>query len=352
MWLLEMSRQKLHQRIQGREKDVKRLQQEVETINHSADKTVEDSEKIFTQLVQLVEKRRSDVKQQIRAQQETEVSRVRELQEKLQQEITELRKEDAELEQLSLTEDHNEFLQSYPSVSRLRGPTDSSSINICPLRYFEDVTAAVSGIRDKLQDVLRETWTKTSLTESDVEVLLRPAEPKSRAEFLKYSCRITLDPNTANNRLLLSEGNRKVRYTSYKQSYSHHPDRFTDTFQVVSRESLTGRCYWEVEWSGMVSVSVAYENIGRTGTLFGFDDNSWALFCDGNEFRHNNVITSLSVPKSHRLGVYLDHGAGNLSFYSVSEVMSLLHRVQTTFTWPLYAGFFVYNGFAELCDLQ
>ncbi|XP_041847648.1 E3 ubiquitin/ISG15 ligase TRIM25-like [Melanotaenia boesemani] len=116
---LEVSRQEIQQRIQDREKDVKLLQQEVEAINHSADKTVEDSEKIFTELIRLIQKRSSDVKQQIRSQQETEVSGVKELQEKLEQEITELKRKDAELKQLSHTEDHNQFLHNYPSLSAL-----------------------------------------------------------------------------------------------------------------------------------------------------------------------------------------------------------------------------------------
>ncbi|PWA28604.1 hypothetical protein CCH79_00021123, partial [Gambusia affinis] len=68
-----------------------------------------------------------------------------------------------ELEQLSHTEDHNQFLLNYPSLPALSESTHSSSINIRPLRHFEDVTAAVSELRDKLQDVLRETWRNISL---------------------------------------------------------------------------------------------------------------------------------------------------------------------------------------------
>ncbi|KAK5600290.1 hypothetical protein CRENBAI_002649 [Crenichthys baileyi] len=435
---LEVRREEIQQRIQDREKDVKLLQQEVEAINHSADKTVEDSEKIFTELIRLIQKRSSDVKQQIRSQQETEVSRVQELQEKLEQEITELKRKDAELKQLSNTEDHNQFLHNYPSLSALSESTHSSSINIRPLRYFEDViaavselkefdqpssidilppvfknviaavselkefdqpssidilppvfknviaavselkefdqpssidilppvfknvTAAVSELRDKLQDILRDTWTNISLTLTEVDVLHSEPEEKGRAGFLQYSCEITLDPNTANRYLLLSEENRKVTLMNQYQSYSSHPDRFTDYFQVLSRESLTGRCYWEVEWRGGVSVAVAYKNISRAGRGsecgFGRNDKSWALNCsqDGYRFGHNNIWTSISGPGSSRVGVYLDHRAGLLSFYSVSETMTLLHRVQTTFTQPLHAGVLVNwpGDSAELCKLK
>ncbi|XP_054876154.1 E3 ubiquitin/ISG15 ligase TRIM25-like [Poeciliopsis prolifica] len=208
---LQESRQQIHQRIQDQEKDVKLLQQEVEAINVSADKAVEDSEKIFTELIRLLQERSSDVKQQ-RSQQETEVSRVKDVQEKLQQEITELKRKDAELEQLSHTEDHTQFLLNYPSLPALSESTGSSRINIRPLRHFEDVTAAVSELRDKLQDILRDSWRNISLAISDVDVLLSEPErePKSRAGFLKYSEKITLDPNTVHRELLLSEDHNKI----------------------------------------------------------------------------------------------------------------------------------------------
>ncbi|XP_038129192.1 tripartite motif-containing protein 16-like [Cyprinodon tularosa] len=352
---LQERRGKIKQKVQDREKDVKLLQQEVEAINLSAEKTVEDSEKTFTELIHLIQKRSSDVKQRIRSQQEAEVSRVKELQEKLEQEITELKRKDVELEQLSNTEDHNSFLHSYPSLSDLRESTPSAAIDIRPLRRWEDVTAALSELRDKLQDILRDIWTKISLTLTEAE-----PEPESRAYFLENYCQIILDPNTANRRLLLSEGNRKVTWMDQPQSYSSHPDRFTVYCQVLSRESLTGRCYWEVEWRGAVRVAVAYKDISKKGEgyecFFGHNDKSWALECSqgGYRFVHNNIWTSISGPGSFRVGVDLDHRAGVLSFYSVSETTTLLHRVQTTFTQPIHAGVYVLasGSSAELCEAR
>ncbi|XP_042255437.1 tripartite motif-containing protein 16-like protein [Thunnus maccoyii] len=357
----EVSQQQIQQRIQDREKDVKLLQQEVEAVSRSADKAVEDSEKIFTELIHLIQKRRSDVKQQIRSQQETEVSRVKELQEKLEREITELKK-------LSHTEDHNQFLLNYPSLSQLSASTDSSSIDIRPLRYFEHVTAAVSKLRDQLQDILREEWIDISRAETEMDILLPQPEPKTRAEFLQYSCQITLDPNTAHRKLVLYQENKKVRSVINEQSYPDHPDRFTDHPQVLSRKSLTGRCYWEVEWTDTgVSIAVADKNISREGFESDFTeyDKSWALECKGYGyvsiycesygyvFKHNSMSTDLTGPRSSRVGVYLDHTAGILSFYSVSETMTLLHRVQTTFTQPLHAGICVpsyhYKSTARFC---
>ncbi|XP_008283868.1 tripartite motif-containing protein 16-like [Stegastes partitus] len=347
---LQSSRLNIQQRIQDREKDVKLLQQELEAINVSADKTVEDSEEMFMNMIHLIQRRSSEVKQQIRSQQEAEVSRVQELEEKLQQEISDLKRKDAELKQLSETPDLSRFLHKYPSASALSESTHSSSISIRPRRHFEDVTAAVKELRDKLQDILRDAWTNISLAITDVDVLL--SEPTTRAGFLKYSREITLDSNTAHRKLVLSDGNRKVTSVNEPQSPPDHPDRFTRYCQVLSRESLTGRCYWEVEWTGdRANVAVSYQNISRAGrtseSAFGFNDKSWALRSDTNScvFLYNKTQTPASGRPSSRVGVYLDHRAGVLSFYRVSDTMTLLHRVQTSFTQPLHAGVGLYfNG--------
>ncbi|XP_056276264.1 tripartite motif-containing protein 16-like [Pseudoliparis swirei] len=359
---LEGSRLNIQQRLQNRENNLKLLHQEVEAINVSADETVEHSQQIFTELIRLMERRSSGVKQQVRSQQRTELSRVKELQETLEQEITELKKSDAELEKISQTEDLNQFLLNYPSLSPLSHSIDSSSINIRPLSYFQDVTDAVSEVRDELQDVLREKWTNILLMVTEVDVLLPQAEPKTRAGFLRYACEITLDPNTANRQLSLSDGNRKATFMKEHQFYFSHPDRFNECLQVLSRESLTGRCYWEVEWrGGGVEVAVAYKDISRKGqgddSGFGWNDKSWAFRCKSKccNLWVNKVHTPASAPQSSIVGVYLDHRAGILSFYSVSDTMTLLHRVQTTFTQPLYAGLcllYSSGNSAELCKLK
>ncbi|XP_008434324.1 tripartite motif-containing protein 16-like protein [Poecilia reticulata] len=306
---------------------------------------------------------------QKKLQESRQLSRVKDVQEKLEQEISDLKRKDAELEQLSHTEDHTQFLLNYPSLPALSESTHSSSINIRPLRHFEDVTAAVSELRDKLQDVLRDTWTNIELAITEVDVLLSEPEPEpnSRVEFLKYSREITLDPNTAHRKLLLSEGSRKVSAPKEEEEemedelYPGHPDRFINFSQVLSRESLIGRCYWEVEWrEGGAAVAVSYKSISRAGKsdkcLFGLNDKSWCLACikDDYAFHHNKVKTPVPGPVSSRIGVYLDHRAGILSFYSVSETMTLLHRVQTRFTQPLHAGIWLFyvDSSAEFIKLK
>ncbi|XP_045544367.1 tripartite motif-containing protein 16 [Salmo salar] len=351
-----MSQQKVQQRFQEREKELKELQQAVESLKHSAQAAVEDSDQIFTELIRSIERRSSEVKELIRAQEKAQVSQAEGLLEQLKQEIAELRKRSTELEQLSHTEDHIHFLQSYQSLSSISKSSDLPSIVVRPLQYFGDVSKTVSELREKLEDFLKGEWTKISTTVNIVDVVL-PPQPKTREQLLQYYCQLKLDPNTAHTLLSLSEGNRKVTRTRQVQPYPDHPDRFTNYCQVLCREGLSGRCYWEVEWSGeWVYTAVSYKDISRTETDagFGYNNKSWSLlYCRGGYcFKHNNVKTKVSGPQSSRVGVYLDHKAGTLSFYSVSDTMTLLHRVQATFTQNLYPGFRLYvGGTAELVKL-
>uniref|UniRef100_A0A4W5JNQ4 B30.2/SPRY domain-containing protein n=1 Tax=Hucho hucho TaxID=62062 RepID=A0A4W5JNQ4_9TELE len=121
---------------------------------------------------------------------------------------------------------------------------------------------------------------------------------------------------------------KKVTWRREKQLYPDHPERFEDCGQVLCREGLTGRCYWEVEWSGSVAIiGVTYKGISRRGggmdCLIGWNDKSWSLFCSDNSYKayHNNNPITIDVPPSspHRVGVYLDWPAGTLSFYRVSS---------------------------------
>ncbi|XP_055754702.1 NLR family CARD domain-containing protein 3-like isoform X2 [Salvelinus fontinalis] len=174
----------------------------------------------------------------------------------------------------------------------------------------------------------------------------------------KYVCDLTLDPNTVDSLLSLSEENRKVTCRREKQPYPDHPERFEGCGQVLCREGLTGRCYWEVEWSGRGAViGVTYKGINRRGRVndcyLGYNVKSWSLVCTDNRYyaRHNNNHTNIDVPpsSSHRVGVYLDWPAGPLSFYRASsDSLTHLYTFTSTFTEPLYPGFRVYDVYSSV----
>ncbi|KAL0970631.1 hypothetical protein UPYG_G00244790 [Umbra pygmaea] len=179
----------------------------------------------------------------------------------------------------------------------------------------------------------------------------------------KYVCDLTLDPNTVNRKVCLSEENRKMTWSKEEQPYPDHTERFKDFEQVLCREGLTGRCYWEVEWRGKwAKIAVTYKGLNRSGSgddcRLGYNDKSWCLDCyeDKNSAWHNNNRTVIPVPssESHRVGVYLDWSAGTLSFYRVSsDTLTHLYTFNTTFTEPLYPGFYVCNDTSvSLCQLD
>ncbi|XP_050959139.1 protein NLRC3 isoform X4 [Labeo rohita] len=239
--------------------------------------------------------------------------------------------------------------------------SNSSHLRELDLSYNHPGDSGVKPLTEKLLD------STCSLDKLNVD---HGGESRITAGLKKYACFLTLDPNTANTKLILSEKNRKVTNKYEAQSYPDHPDRF-DGYnpQVLCRESVCGRCYWEIEWSGHygVYISVSYKSISRKGgdeCLFGYNDQSWSLICSHSSysFRHNNIVTELPVVSiSHRIGVndnyiyrvgvYVDVSAGTLSFYSVSRnTMSLIHTEQTTFTQTLYPGFGVWSGsLVKLC---
>ncbi|XP_036417727.1 tripartite motif-containing protein 16-like isoform X2 [Colossoma macropomum] len=362
------NQRKFQQRIQQTENKLQELRQAMENLRRSAQAAVEDSEKIFTELIESIERRRSEVKELIRAQEKTELSQAEELLKKLEQEIADLRRRDAELEQLSHSEDHIHFLQSFQSLSAPPQPADLPRITISPQFSMEDLKKAVTGVMERVKPEIVKfsggivSSSMTPATWQKPQQILQSPEPKTREDFLKYSCQLTLDPDTVHSRLALSESNRKVTVMRQTQIYPDHPERFDGVQQVLCSESLTGRCYWEVEFSMKdVDIAVSYKGISRKGKStesgFGSNDQSWCLICfySSFTFKHNNKQSKLSVnSSSSRIGVYVDHSAGILSFYSVSDTMTLLHRVHTTFTQPLYPGFAVYGGgnVLQICDLK
>ncbi|KAM3600105.1 uncharacterized protein V6R79_017712 [Siganus canaliculatus] len=196
-------------------------------------------------------------------------------------------------------------------------------------------------------------------------------EQRLKPGLRKYSCELTLDQNTANTHLKLSDNNRKVTHVEDEQPYPDDPGRFDSWRQLLCRTGLTGRCYWEVEWRGRVFIAVSYRGIRRKGNSgdiwFGGNDQSWSLRCSGDGYSvcHRNTATSIplssssspsfSSSSSGRVAVYVDCPAGILSFYRVSsDKLIHLHTFNSTFTEPLYPGFtIVFPGSSvSLCSLE
>ncbi|XP_045928598.1 NACHT, LRR and PYD domains-containing protein 12-like, partial [Micropterus dolomieu] len=175
------------------------------------------------------------------------------------------------------------------------------------------------------------------------------AECYLKSTLKNYACTLTLDTNTVAKSLFLHDSGKQVTWVRETQQYPDHPDRFESVSQVLCREGLTRRHYWEVEWRGRwVDVAVVMRGIRRRAGShlcgFGYTDQSWSLFCSEDHYsaQHDNKPVEIPAPlsRSHRVGVYLDWPGGSLSFYSVSSgTLSHLHTFHGSFTEPLYPGF-------------
>ncbi|XP_035257500.1 NACHT, LRR and PYD domains-containing protein 3-like, partial [Anguilla anguilla] len=220
--------------------------------------------------------------------------------------------------------------------------SNPSHLRELDLRYNHPGDSGVRGLSAAKLDTL------TLLVDHGGENRTKPG-PK------KYGCQLTLDPNTAQRNLSLSEGNRRVTHSSRREEpYPDHPERFERWPQVVCRESVCERCYWEAEFSVSegegVDIAVTDKGISREGgdsdCVFGLNKNSWSLRCfhygDSDKLRycvwHNKNRTDIPAPASpyrtagvcddddagkgvcvYRVGVCVDRPAGTLSFYSVSD---------------------------------
>ncbi|XP_051944252.1 E3 ubiquitin/ISG15 ligase TRIM25-like isoform X3 [Hippocampus zosterae] len=357
-------------------KDVeKELRYVVRYIKHATEAAEEESDRVFSKLLRAIEKQRCDVKEAIRGRERAALAQTEQLLEKLERETAEVRRSEAELEKLCRSDDHLHFLQKCKSLHFPSKRVQMPNTDTFPYLMYKTMRGGLAELRDGLDESLQREFDRisdkvvslkeTSVPNEKTKVtidahILYDSEPKTREEFLHYYQDLTLDPNTANPYLSLSEGHRAATTRSEAQPYPEHPERFSSWAQVLCRAGMAGRCYWEVAWAGKggASVGVCYRSMSRSGggsdSKLGHNPKSWSLDCSDAActFRHNKLSLSVAAQCGNRIGVYLDFRAGVLSFYNVSEGMLLLHGAHATFSQPVFPGFWVGLGSTlKLCSL-
>uniref|UniRef100_A0A3Q2X7K2 FinTRIM family, member 82 n=1 Tax=Haplochromis burtoni TaxID=8153 RepID=A0A3Q2X7K2_HAPBU len=377
--LLGVSQAEIKQKCQERVKELEELKTAVDSLKNSAHRAMVESQKMFEDMIRSIERMRSEVSKLIGINEKAAFSQSEALIERLEQEIDELKKKESGLKQLYSTEDHIHFLQNF---NYLCTPTDDGFIprvTVNPDFSFAAVRKAVAEIKERLEEFGREELLRISKSVNEVPVYTTESRTKTATlgSTFKNStsnpiqnrvnnvvfpssdfCQLKLDHNTAYKELCISENSRKVIRTRELQSYGDNSERFDSFAQVLCREALSGgRYYWEIEWSGEFSIGVAYKSISRKGKgslcLLGYNDKSWSLLCHDSGYSawHNRVDKPANGPHSPRIGVYLDHTAGVLAFYSIGNTMTLLHRFETKFVEPLYPGFGVGTS-VRICNVK
>ncbi|XP_056603235.1 finTRIM family, member 83 isoform X1 [Triplophysa dalaica] len=384
----------IQERIHDRVKQMDELKQAVEALKSSAQQALQESEKLFGDMLRSIERMQQEMSKLISSNKKAALNTAESNMERLGHEIADLKRRDNELTQLSRTEDHIHFIQSYHMLIAQTEAEELPSVTVNPYFSFGAVTKTVSEMKQHLNEFSNEELVKVATTvnkmpfcqledykkkksmKSDVvdmqkstnlareprsrDEFLQTRETRTRDDFLQYACQLTLESNTAYKQLYISRGNRKAALKREPQPYNDSSQRFDCLPQVLCQEALSGGCYyWEVEWSGEgASIGVTYKGIKRTGygdsARIGYNRKSWSLFCSDSSYsaRHNKDQLEITAPYSSRIGVFLDCAGGTLSFYNVTESMSLIHQFKATFSEPVYPGFWVwYESAVTICQL-
>ncbi|KAI7799679.1 tripartite motif-containing protein 16-like protein [Triplophysa rosa] len=355
---LKQSQRRCQQIIREREEELHLLNQTVVFLRSSAQSAVKETERIFSEMIQSIESLCSELTEMINVKEQMELDEAHGFMEKLEQEIVEMKRRDAEYDQLSHLDDKSQFLKSYESLRGLPRLEIPPAVLVNPDFSFEMVSRKLTDLSGDIKDLCQKKSEKLAKKVQNLKFIPTP-EPKVREQFLEYSGPLTLDLNTAHRNLSVCTESGEVTFSRTALSVPDHPERFDIYHQVLCRESVSGRCYFEAEWSGKgpVQIAVCYEEISRKGIsglcAFGHNFQSWSLVCSDDSYAlwHSEKETRISkMQASRRIGVYVDFHAGILAFYSITDTMSLIHRIQVTFSQPLYPGFRITTGSSlKLC---
>ncbi|XP_061130850.1 E3 ubiquitin/ISG15 ligase TRIM25-like isoform X1 [Syngnathus typhle] len=388
---LQESQRTVRCKIQSCERELEEFQQSLEALKASASAVLEDSEMLFADMAVRLEKTKAEVRARVEARERALVGRAQRDADTLGKDLEELRGRDQEIAQLLQTQDNEHFLQAAPLLCLpVLAAARPSVTSAPPAEAFGGVSRALGRLRSHLEDVCREEVDSISRAvnennaragegvkggvnaaaanvkprrsprhsrQDDAHAFpsspasslpLQPADQRMRAVFLRFSCHLSLDPDTAHPTLVLFDGGRGAHCGEELQPYPAHPQRFDSVAQVLCGQGQFGDAgYWEVEWrgGGWIDIGATYRRIGRKGggkpCLLGRNENSWRLRCThaGYAAWHDNRKTTVAAPPCPRIGVFLERHKGALSFYSVSDSMVLLHTFPCAFSQPIYPAF-------------
>uniref|UniRef100_A0A8C4YZN4 SPRY-associated domain-containing protein n=1 Tax=Gadus morhua TaxID=8049 RepID=A0A8C4YZN4_GADMO len=248
------------QMIWERKLKIKEIKDTVDMSKKDADREIADGGQVFIALIGCVEKCRDDFNQTVNERLKSTEKQAEDLIKELEQEIEDLTNRSSEVKQLSQTKDHLHFLQAFRSLKNPPPTRDWTTVEVCPPSYVGTLRTSLDQLEKTLNMEMKKLCNDGELKrvqQNEVDVTLDPDTANA--------CELTLDPNTAHRHLFLCEDNRKVMQRGKTQRYPDHPERFDYHRQVLCREGLSGRCYWEVEWGGRVEIGVTYRGIPRRG---------------------------------------------------------------------------------------
>ncbi|KAM6895101.1 E3 ubiquitin-protein ligase TRIM39-like [Lycodopsis pacificus] len=310
------------QMIQQRLKKVEEIKSCLELSNTSAKKETKESDRLFASLIRSVVERQTEVKAAIEEKQRGAERRAEELVDELQQEITELQRRSAELEDLRDTEDHLNVLQKSPSLMSPPPTREWTEVTVNP----ELCVGAVRGALSKLGVTLKN------------ELKGRKTEEMKRIQ--KYAVDVVLDPDTAHPNIVLSADGKQAGRGELLHIVPDNPQRFDPVICVLAKRGfLSGRFYFQVAVGTKTfwDLGVVKESVNRKGMITSKPENGyWTVrLRAGEEYRaldSPSALLSLK-DKPQVVGVFTDYEEGTVSFFDV-EARSHIY----TFSGCLFPG--------------
>ncbi|XP_067227837.1 E3 ubiquitin-protein ligase TRIM39-like isoform X2 [Chanodichthys erythropterus] len=311
------------QMIQKRMKKIKEIKHSVDLRKRNTEKEKSSSVEIFTDLILSIERCQSELLKMMEEQQKAAEKQAEDLIKELQQEITELKKRNTELEQISHTDNHLHLIQMCSSLSSRPHTKNWTEIRIDSDVNVNSLKRALTQLRKTLHEKLSQTGLKS---------------------VQKYAVDVTLDPDTANPYLILSDVGKQVRHGDIKQNVPKNPKRLEDRSVLAKQGFSSGRFYYEVQVKGKTwwALGVARESINRKGEIAASPKNGvWVLMLNENQYKaYDDPPVSLSQRvKPEKVGVFVDYEEGLVSFYDVDSRSHIYTFTGQTFTDKLYPLF-------------
>ncbi|XP_054480325.1 pyrin-like [Anoplopoma fimbria] len=323
---LEKTEDEIKLMIQERQKKILEINSSEEFNSKSADRHIADSEQVYAVMQQSVIDSLAHLNLAIKEKRETTKKQAKGFIQELEQEISELTKRGAEVEQLSRTPDHPDFLQNFSSLNAIPPTKNWTEVSVTPASYGGSVGAAVNQLVETLS--------------KEKEKLIAKFKLRRVQQFAKD---VTLDPDTANANLILSDDGKKVYCGDAIQNLPDNPEIFNRAINVLGKESFSsGRFYYEVQVKGKTSwdLGVVKETVNRKGSISASPDNGYWTIClrKGNQYNAHAVnLTVKNQPE--KVGVFVDYDKGLVCFYDVDSE-DLIHRfTDCSFTEKLYPFF-------------
>ncbi|KAI5085529.1 bloodthirsty-relatedprotein family, member 6, partial [Silurus meridionalis] len=333
----------VQQKIQERLKKIEEIKHSVEVNKINTEKEKADVVEMFSALICCIERSQAELLKVMEEKQKAAERQAEEFIKDLEQEISDLKRRNTDLEQLSHTEDHLHLLQIYPSLCSSPHTQDWTSITITSHLSVETLRRALA----QLQETLSQEMEKSDNTVLNLNVTFSKTIFQIELKRIQqYAVDVTLDPDTANPYLVLSDDGKQVTYGDKRLNLPNNPERFNKYYIVLGKEGFSsGRFYFEVQVKGKTQwdLGVASESINRKGQIIVRPkDGFWCVVLrNKTEYKAcDSPSVSLSFKQSpQKVGVFVDYEEGLVSFYDVDAKSHIYSFTAQTFTEKLYPYF-------------